>query len=252
MILVKGEKGMDTQALNMMRTIMMTASMLSLLGAALPILWGQVKVKWLVTGMMSCLMFGVMGTMVTVFAPEADVAEVAVASSGDAGPGALKLVGIVVGIIVLLYAAGMAAGYATDLNRRRKARKSKREAAVDPVKVAQAHAPEMLDDVRLAMTRIERIRTIGAEPDTSDGADALVLAEKRLPSLMRRCAVAMEAAVDDGERAEAARTALGAVVQIGRAAEDARKRVAGGLRNDLDTESRYIATRTGANALGLD
>jgi hypothetical protein len=247
---------MANDPVHVMRTILTAASLLSMIGAVLPIAWGEVRVKWLVTGLMASVMFGLSGMMIAAIAPEIAVD---VASEGARDPhvggDALKLVGGVIGFLALLYAIVVAVGYARELGARRsereKARATARAATMDPVKVAEAHAPEMLADVRTAVQRIDRLRTIGGLPDTPENAEALMLAEKRLPSLMERYSVAVRAADGEAEKADLARAALTTVVHIGKSADEARRRIADGLRGDLDTEARYISMRTGATALGL-
>ena len=54
-------------AARVIRTILFTGAVVSLLVGAAPMLWGQVKVKWLVTGMAACVVFTIIGAVVTAF-----------------------------------------------------------------------------------------------------------------------------------------------------------------------------------------
>lgn len=134
------------------------------------------------------------------------------------------------------------------LRRRRESRAEAAErirAATDPVAIARTHAPEMVDDMTLAVERIARLDTLMAEPLDQEDAEALLMVRKRLPVVMNRLSTAMTAAGDDEERSELARIALTSVSDIGHMADEARRRLADGLRAQLDTETRYIAQRTG-------
>ena len=57
-----------SDALHLMSTIMHVGSVLSLLIGVSPMLWGQIRVKWVVTALTSCIMFGIMGLMLSMFA----------------------------------------------------------------------------------------------------------------------------------------------------------------------------------------
>lgn len=54
-------------AAGVMRTILFAAAVLSLLVGAAPMLWGQVKVKWMITALCACVVFGVIGSLVSAF-----------------------------------------------------------------------------------------------------------------------------------------------------------------------------------------
>jgi hypothetical protein len=130
--------------------------------------------------------------------------------------------------------------------RARRAEAAERiRAATDPVAIARTHAPEMIEAMTLAVERIGRLDTLMAEPLDQEDAEALLMVRKRLPVVMNRLSTAMAAAGDDGERSELARIALRSVADIGHMANEARGRLADGLRAQLDTEARYIAQRTG-------
>lgn len=55
------------QAIGVARTILLTGAVLSLLVGLAPMLWGQVKVKWIVTALVACVLFGLSALMVTAF-----------------------------------------------------------------------------------------------------------------------------------------------------------------------------------------
>lgn len=52
------------------KTILITAAVLSLIVGLAPMLWGQVKVKWIVTALCACVLFGLAGIMVSAFSGE--------------------------------------------------------------------------------------------------------------------------------------------------------------------------------------
>lgn len=237
-----------------MTTMTLTASVISLLVGASPMLWGQVRVKWLVTSLVSCVMFGVMGLMIRAFAeplpetraaPAAPPREIDWTATGLLLLVLLGLVGAVVGGRKAVAAAG---------RRRAKAaqRAKERLLAGDPAQVALTMAPDMADDVSRALDRIALLKSIGDRASRPEDADALVMIDRRVPSVMELYLRASEVCTPE-ERSAAARMALGSIIDIGRMAEDARQRIALDLRGDLDTESRYISSRTGrADGLGLD
>ena len=54
-------------AIGVARTVLLTGAVLSLIVGLAPMLWGQVKVKWIVTALVACVLFGVSALMVTAF-----------------------------------------------------------------------------------------------------------------------------------------------------------------------------------------
>ena len=59
-----------SSAAGVMRTILFAAAVVSLLVGAAPMLWGQVKVKWMITALCACVVFGVIGSLVDAFTGE--------------------------------------------------------------------------------------------------------------------------------------------------------------------------------------
>jgi len=250
-------------------TMTFAGSLISLLIGAAPMLWGQVKVKWLITAMMYCIMFGLMGLMIGAVAgtpsettPPARPVPPAPPREIDWSATALLLLAVLAAI-----AAVVGVRKAVPVVRRRRAERAERDMArrlleeqkakarmlaTDPAQVALTFAPDMADEIGRALKRIELLKSVGDRASRPEDADALVMIERRVPSVMDLYLKASEACTPE-ERSEAARTALGSIVDIGRMAEDARQRIARDLRDDLDTESRYISSRSGsAGGLGLD
>jgi len=252
-----------------MASIMYVGAILSLMTGVLPMLWGQVKVKWVITALMTCVMFGLIALMLNVMVgpmpeekPSATAAPPTPSREIDwAATGLLLLV--MVGVVAAL----LGVRKAIPLVRRRRARSAERALArrteqeakakarlqaSDPAQVALAFAPDMADDVGRALERIALLKSVGDRVSRQEDADALVMIDRRMPSVMDLYLRASEVCTPE-ERAAAARTALGSIVNIGQLAEDTRQRIARDLRSDLDTESRYISSRTGrAYGLGLD
>ncbi|MFZ3481924.1 hypothetical protein [Sphingomonas sp. 3-13AW] len=56
-----------SSAAGVTRTILFAAAVVSLLVGAAPMLWGQVKVKWMITALCACVVFGVIGSLVNAF-----------------------------------------------------------------------------------------------------------------------------------------------------------------------------------------
>lgn len=54
-------------AIGVARTVLLTGAVLSLIVGLAPMLWGQVKVKWIVTALVACVLFGISALMVTAF-----------------------------------------------------------------------------------------------------------------------------------------------------------------------------------------
>jgi hypothetical protein len=59
-----------SDAAGVMRTILFAMAVISLLVGAAPMLWGQVKVKWMITALCACVVFGVIGSLVNAFTGE--------------------------------------------------------------------------------------------------------------------------------------------------------------------------------------
>ena len=55
------------KATGVARTVLLTGAVLSLIVGLAPMLWGQVKVKWIVTALVACVLFGISALMVTAF-----------------------------------------------------------------------------------------------------------------------------------------------------------------------------------------
>lgn len=62
------------RAIGVARTVLVTGAVLSLIVGLAPMLWGQVKVKWIVTALVACVLFGLSALMVNAFAGSAPVA----------------------------------------------------------------------------------------------------------------------------------------------------------------------------------
>jgi len=234
------------EAMHVMATIMSIAAMCSLVVSVAPMAWGQVKVKWLVTGLTSTVTFGLTGLMVRALAgPKPDRAPSPPEAPWEidwhaTGLLALAIFGALAAIVGTCIAASA-------VKRRREAATKRREArmlATSPEHVAQTLAPEMQADVRRALDRIALLKTIGERASCQEDADALVMIDRRMPSIMNRYSEASEISTSE-ERPELARMALRSIIDIGRMAEEARRRMAGDLRNGLDTETRYVSSRSG-------
>ncbi|MBX9707040.1 MAG: hypothetical protein K2X61_03805 [Caulobacteraceae bacterium] len=52
------------------KTVLITAAVLSLIVGLAPMLWGQIKVKWIVTALCACVLFGLASIAVTAFSGE--------------------------------------------------------------------------------------------------------------------------------------------------------------------------------------
>lgn len=55
------------RATGVARTVLLTGAVLSLVVGLAPMLWGQVKVKWIVTALVACVLFGISSLMVSAF-----------------------------------------------------------------------------------------------------------------------------------------------------------------------------------------
>lgn len=54
-------------AIGVARTVLITGAVLSLIVGLAPMLWGQVKVKWIITALCACVLFGLSAIMVSAF-----------------------------------------------------------------------------------------------------------------------------------------------------------------------------------------
>lgn len=234
-----------THVIDLLRTVLMTGAVLSLVAGLFPMLWGQVRIGWLVNGLTSCVLFGLAGMLLAVVG----------GSPGHAGhpidPATMaslqEVGGLGIASLLVLAIAWFAGRYVVRARRRRlderRIRDEARRQASDPVEVARKTLPDMTRDVELAMSRVARLQSLSGRISTPEDADALALVNQRLPSVMDLYRTAAEASTDE-ERSQLARTALSSVVDIGRAAEEARSRIAEALRTDLSVATRYISTRT--------
>jgi len=59
------------KAIGVARTVLITGAVLSLIVGLAPMLWGQVKVKWIVTALVACVLFGLSALMVGAFSGSA-------------------------------------------------------------------------------------------------------------------------------------------------------------------------------------
>jgi hypothetical protein len=260
------ETGLQAMAQALL-TMTFAGSIISLLVGILPMLWGQVRVKWMLTSMISCVMFGLVGIVIEFIAdppPETKPVPRHVAPPREIDWSATALLLLAIAAVI---AAVVGARRAIPVVRRHRAQKAERALArrmeqeeqakarllaSNPAQVALTFAPDMTEDVDRALKRIALLKSVGDRASRPEDADALVMIDRRVPSVMDLYLKASEVCTPE-ERAAAARTALGSIVDIGRMAEDARQRIARDLRDDLDTESRYISSRTGrADGLGLD
>jgi hypothetical protein len=117
-----------------------------------------------------------------------------------------------------------------------------------PVAVAREYAPDALPDVERALESITMLRRL-PPLDIPVVAEALALADRRIPELLSRHSAAITGA-KPGERQEISRHMLEGIVIIGQACEEARVTAVGALGNDVETQKRYLASRTGYDTLG--
>ncbi len=232
-------------AMHVMATIMSLMTVISFVVSVAPMAWGQVRVKWLVTGLTSSVTFGLTGLMVRALAgPAPDRAPSPPEAPREIDWHATGLLALAVfGALAVIVGGCLAA---SALKRRREAAAERRRArmlATDPAHVVQTMAPEMEADVRKALDRIALLKAIGDRASRQEDADALVMVDRRIPSIMEKYVDASGVSTPE-ERPELARMALRSVVDIGRMAEDARRRIAGDLRDGLDTETRYVSSRS--------
>ena len=60
--------GAACEAFRAARTVLITAAVLALIIGLAPMLWGQVKVKWIISCLVACVLFGQVGGIITAFA----------------------------------------------------------------------------------------------------------------------------------------------------------------------------------------
>jgi len=58
------------KAVGVARTVLLVAAVLSLICAFAPMLWGQIKTKWIITSLLACVLFGLSALAVSAFAGE--------------------------------------------------------------------------------------------------------------------------------------------------------------------------------------
>lgn len=56
-----------SKATDVAQKILLVAAVLAIVIGLAPMLWGQIKVKWLVTSLCACVLFGLAGAFVTAF-----------------------------------------------------------------------------------------------------------------------------------------------------------------------------------------
>ena len=245
-----------SSATQFLKTVALLGSTLSLTVGIAPILWGRADVKWMVTAISSAVIFAMAGTMISLFVPTDGAAPPPYSSRMAPGEIDWSSISHVVAILIGTMAALFLAGYGWNKVQSRRLRRQRQAEqialATDPSAVVRQMLPDMTGQVDEALARIARLEELRPRIGRAEDMEALVLIEKRVPSVMGLYAKA-SAASTELERTELARTALGSIIDIGRMAEDARQRIAGDLRTELDTESRYISSRTGgSDALRLD
>ncbi len=234
----------------LLQQLLLTGSVLSLLAGTFPMLFGQIRVKWMISALMSCLLFGIAGAIVNVIAPLPERSRPLPQPTPPSPPvdidwtrtGLLLLT--ILSCILALWGAWRIARYVSNRRRAAKVQAERRAEAVDPAVVVRSILPDMTQSVDEALARITRLKDLRSRIGRAEDMDALVMIEKRVPSVMNLYVKASEASTEE-EKRNLARTALGSVVEIGQMAEDARQRIAGDLRSDLDTETRYISSRAG-------
>lgn len=169
------------------------------------------------------------------------------------GTGLLIFIGSAVAVMIVGFIAYAMCMKVSDAARRRM-QAAQRAAEMDaqrhdPVHVAATHDPESKAAVEIASSRISLLRGIAKDSSDLRVVDALVLADVRVPDLMRRCVSAIDACADDEERRHAARKALLAYVEIGEQVDAARRHVLSERDDALDTSLRYLAARSGDDSL---
>jgi hypothetical protein len=227
------------------QTVSTMGAMLALLVPFVLVVFGQARIKMLFAGMVSAAMCLICGRMVALFAPEvsegggtppAPAPEIDWVRTGEA---------ILAVLLILLLSVG--AVMATSALRARATRRREAGDALarsrDPVTIATALAPDMLDDVRRALDAIARLRKLAADPQDQADADALTLATRQPERIMAILVEAGDAAADDDERRGLARKALASIVDIGRSSDEAADRIARRLGDGLDTQARYVRMR---------
>lgn len=173
------------------------------------------------------------------------------------GSGLFIFIGAILGVLAGLVAAAMLARGAYRrivgmmLLRRSEAERASAALAAryDPVHIAKIHDPDSMTAVQQASARISLLRGIAKESTDVGVVDALVLADVRAPDLMRRCVAAIDACADDEERRRTAHKTLLAYMEIGEQVEAARKRILSQRDDELDTNLRYLAARSGEDRI---
>lgn len=56
------------EAFKVAKNVLLTAAVLALIIGLAPMLWGQVKVKWIISSLVACVVFGLVPTVVAAFA----------------------------------------------------------------------------------------------------------------------------------------------------------------------------------------
>lgn len=59
--------GKATEVAEAIKMILFAAAVVSVLAGAAPMLWGEVKVKWIVSALAACVVISMMGTLVNAF-----------------------------------------------------------------------------------------------------------------------------------------------------------------------------------------
>lgn len=55
------------EAITVAKKVLVTAAVLALIIGLAPMLWGQVKVKWIISSLVACVLFGLTGEIVQAF-----------------------------------------------------------------------------------------------------------------------------------------------------------------------------------------
>ena len=112
------------------------------------------------------------------------------------------------------------------------------------VEAALADAPDMRHQVEAALGRIDRLRAVDARQQDEHTAEAVAMADGWMRIMLRNHVDTAPAAFDD-ERRHMAHVALGSVVDVGRIAEDARRRAVERASSQMKGEAKLIAERAG-------
>lgn len=241
-------------AMHIFTTLLTIMSIISMLVGVFPLLWGQVRVKWLVTGITYSMTLGMIAMVTRSMEeppPETAAPPPSTPTEIDWGKTGIVLL-VLIGLVAAVILASKAKSALATRRRTTAERARQRALALDPANVARTIVPDLTEQVDQALERIARLKSMKDRLTRPEDADALVMIDKRVPSVMGLYLKASEACTQQ-ENEELARTALGSVVEIGLMAEDARQRIVQDLRSELDTESRYISSRSGwASGLRAD